>query len=91
MTTNVRTQFKVQNDQVYSHGVAIQQVAANRLRGAGYTHLAQVACVFREGVLILRGRVPSFYLKQLAQSLVQPLDGVEQVDNRIEVALSYSR
>jgi hypothetical protein len=36
-------------------------------------------------VVILYGRVPSFYLKQMAQELAGGLPGVERLANRIEV------
>jgi hypothetical protein len=36
-----------------------------------------------DNVLVVRGRVPSFHLKQLLQSLLGKLDGVERVDTRI--------
>ena len=42
-------------------------------------------CEFDEGQLTLRGQVPSFYFKQLAQEAVAGLDGVRQVINEIEV------
>jgi osmotically-inducible protein OsmY len=38
-------------------------------------------------VLTLRGQVSSFYLKQVAQTVVRKLPGVEECVNRIEVAL----
>jgi BON domain len=34
----------------------------------------------------LRGAVPSYYLKQIAQELVRDLDGVLLVNNQIKVA-----
>jgi len=37
------------------------------------------------GVLMLRGRVPTFYLKQVLQSLLKGLEGVERIDNRVDV------
>jgi osmotically-inducible protein OsmY len=55
------------------------------MRRSGYYELRGVSCDFHEGVLILRGRVPSFHLKQLAQSLVFHLDGVQELSNRLEV------
>jgi hypothetical protein len=36
-------------------------------------------------VLIVRGQLPTFYLKQLLQTLLKRLDGVERVDNRVHV------
>jgi hypothetical protein len=40
----------------------------------------------RDGVLIVCGRVPSFYLKQVLQTALRDVDGVQQVDNRVQVA-----
>ncbi len=37
------------------------------------------------GVLTLRGRVPSFYLKQILQTFLRDLAGVEQIDNQVDV------
>ena len=60
--------------------------AQRTLRDSQYQVLAQVSCEFREGILILRGRVPSFYMKQIAQTVIRDLDDVVRVDNRLEVA-----
>jgi osmotically-inducible protein OsmY len=50
-------------------------------------HLIQqrIWCEVLEGRLFLRGQVPSFYLKQLAQEAVVGMDGVRQIVNEIEV------
>ena len=45
-----------------------------------------IRCDFHEGALIMHGRVSSFYLKQVAQSLAAEVDGVQQVVNYIEVS-----
>lgn len=39
----------------------------------------------RDGDLVLEGRLPSFYLKQMLQTILQKLDGVEHIDNRVRV------
>jgi hypothetical protein len=39
----------------------------------------------QEDVLVVRGRVPTFYLKQLLQTLLKRLDGTPRIDNRVEV------
>ncbi|NUQ62395.1 MAG: BON domain-containing protein [Pirellulales bacterium] len=44
-----------------------------------------VSCESRDGTLILSGRVPTYYLKQLAQAAVSGIEGVEQIDNRLDV------
>lgn len=44
-----------------------------------------VTCEFHEGVLILRGCLPTYYLKQMAQTLAAKFEAVQLVDNRIVV------
>jgi hypothetical protein len=63
----------------------ITLLAVCRLRESGYGALHGVGCAFESGVLHLRGYVPTYYLKQVAQSLVTDLEGVLQVKNQLEV------
>ena len=51
-------------------------------------HVHCVTTDYGDGVLTLRGCVPSFYLKQVVQSLLCDLDGVDWVDNQIDVVNS---
>ena len=37
------------------------------------------------GVLTLRGKLPTFYLKQMLQTRLRELEGVEDIDNQVEV------
>jgi osmotically-inducible protein OsmY len=65
------------------------QVAArarDRLRTSAFPSHRRLRCSFREGVLTLRGRVPSFYHRQTACALVADVEGVQQIDDRLEVA-----
>jgi len=39
----------------------------------------------QDGVLVVRGCVPSFYLKQMLQTVLKDLEGVQQIDNQVEV------
>jgi osmotically-inducible protein OsmY len=64
----------------------VARLVESRLRQSGYSGLWSVTCEFREGAATLRGAVPSFYLKQLAQALARQTEGVRQVINRIDVA-----
>ncbi len=41
-----------------------------------------------DGVLVVRGFVPSFYLKQVLQTAIQSLDGVRVIDNQVQVTSS---
>ena len=65
--------------------VALTETATSQLRRAPYLELRQIVCTWRDGVLQLQGKVSSYYLRQIAQSLVQGLEGVEAIDNQLEV------
>lgn len=45
----------------------------------------QVMGTNEEGVVVLQGRVGTFYHKQVAQELLRKLDGVERIVNLLEV------
>jgi osmotically-inducible protein OsmY len=55
------------------------------LRQARSGELRSVTCHFHEGVLTLRGRVRSYYMKQMAQEFVRPVEAVQQINNRLQV------
>ena len=48
----------------------------------------QVTCSYSQGILTLEGRLSSFYLKQVLQTLLRDLDGVTRIDNRVDVVSS---
>jgi osmotically-inducible protein OsmY len=58
---------------------------SERLSNSPYFRLRTVWCDYHEGVLCLRGRVPTYYLKQVAQTIACQVEGVEECMNRIEV------
>src|SRR5262245_24327609 len=62
-----------------------QTVAERGLRSSRYSALQHVSCDCRGGVLVLRGCLPTYYLKQVAQEVVAHLEGVEGVENQIQV------
>ncbi|MFO0903079.1 MAG: BON domain-containing protein [Pirellulales bacterium] len=66
--------------------VNIVEEAERRLQAGPYPVLRQIGCEFCDGVLILRGAVGSFYLKQMAQTLVSRIPGVSRVENQLNVA-----
>jgi hypothetical protein len=55
------------------------------LRSSPYLTLRNVSCEFRDGTLTLLGCLPTYYLKQIAQTVVAALHGVERIDNQIAV------
>ena len=66
---------------------ASRVLAAAKERILHHSHLSvqRIWCEYNGRRIYLRGQVPSFYLKQLAQTAVSGLDGVSQVVNEIEV------
>jgi hypothetical protein len=65
---------------------AVVAEARKQLQNSPYYELHEVQCDYHEGVLILRGCVPSYFLKQIAQSLLIYLPSVEELDNHLKVA-----
>lgn len=45
----------------------------------------QVFCQEESGIVILHGRVSTFFQKQMAQESLKKLEGVEKVINQLEV------
>jgi hypothetical protein len=78
-------------DRTYITGPAppqgVVEGAETRLRSNPYLALKNVTCDYHDGVLTLRGCLPTYYLKQLAQEAVGHPGGVRVV-NEIEVLSS---
>jgi osmotically-inducible protein OsmY len=67
------------------HLLKIAEVANERLQNSQYPALKRILCECHQDVLVLKGRLPSFFYKQLAQEAVARVGGVSQVVNEIEV------
>jgi len=67
-----------------SEGIIVD-AGLQRLRESPYGAVRRLTCDFADGVLTLRGNVASFFHKQVAQQSVAGLEGVDQVNNQIEV------
>jgi BON domain len=69
--------------------VRVEEEAGRRLGACRYAFcFRDVSLRSADGVLIIRGRVPSFYLKQVLQTLLRGIDGVDQIDNQVDVVSS---
>lgn len=55
------------------------------IRNAGYLPLRNVSVVAHEGHVVLHGRLPTWYMKQLAQCAAMSVPGVESLSNEIVV------
>ena len=54
-------------------------------KGTDRPGLTRVKCELHEGMAVLRGSVPSYYMKQTAQEYAKQIKGVEQVVNHLVV------
>jgi osmotically-inducible protein OsmY len=75
---------------VSHHSSSVAEGAEGQLRSNAYLALKNVSCDYHDGVLTLRGCLPSYFLKQMAQTAVARLDGVRQVVNEIVVVTATS-
>ena len=73
-------------DRATTTGVGVGELAGDRLRGSPYLALRDIACVVHEGAVTLRGCVPTYYLKQLAQETIMPVRGSLMLVNEVLVA-----
>jgi osmotically-inducible protein OsmY len=63
----------------------IVAIAEARLGASSHLALRNIFCKSDQGMLVLEGRLSTFFQKQLAQELVAGIEGVKQVVNQIEV------
>ncbi len=65
---------------------SVESAAQSVLWQSAYDAVRDVRCSYRNGVVTLYGRVATFYLKQVAQTLVaKQIPQAATIDNRIEV------
>jgi osmotically-inducible protein OsmY len=81
-----RGPFAAHQDSGQMRGRAtVLQVALTRVHQHPSLRFYRVDCHFDAGILSLRGTLPSYYLKQVAQEAVRGLAGVQQIRNQIQV------
>jgi hypothetical protein len=65
---------------------SLPAMAERALRSSPYPALKKLSCDSQSGVLVLRGCLPTYYLKQIAQEVVVHLmQGMGRLDNQIQV------
>ncbi|HVX14720.1 MAG TPA: BON domain-containing protein [Pirellulales bacterium] len=72
--------------QSISTDTAIAHRALERLRASSFVSVRRLTCDVHEGMLTLRGRLPSFYTKQIALSVLVDVEGVEEITDRVIVS-----
>jgi osmotically-inducible protein OsmY len=65
--------------------VALVERARARLQTDSH-RLNKVSCDYHRGALRLRGEVPTYYLKQVAQSLLLSVSGDHRIQNELIVS-----
>ena len=69
----------------------IEEAAEGHLWRSGYLALRDISCTCREEVVTLRGCLPTYYLKQIAQHVIAEIEGVCRIINQIEVQATLGR
>jgi len=64
---------------------AVAARVAESLKASGYVALQGVAAEYHEGILVLRGTVPSFHMKQIAPTVASKFSGVRVLVNLLSV------
>ena len=88
MAASIRSQIATDSEERSTLIEDTEKEIERQLHFTQHAALRHVGYRIDEGTVVLYGRVPSYYLKQLAQVKVTGLPGVERVENRIEVAVS---
>ncbi|MFH1302572.1 MAG: BON domain-containing protein [Planctomycetota bacterium] len=60
------------------------------LRRSGYAPLTQIRVVAEQGNVCLEGEVPTYFLKQMAQSQILSLEGVRSLKNALVVEARFN-
>lgn len=64
----------------------IVDMACHALFASGYSQLRHLQVSFEHGRVTLQGQLPTYYLKQVAQSVILDVDGVREIDNDVRVS-----
>ena len=67
------------------HHQAIQAAVQEALHLAGYGELRRVQVECDGESVTISGRVPTYYLKQLAQNIALDVPGIEHIRNELDV------
>ena len=68
-----------------SQDFELETSVRSSLQKTGYHQLRRLDVVVEDGQVRLSGRLPQFYLLQLAQQAVMKTEGVLNLDNGIEI------
>ncbi len=63
----------------------LADIVTQRLHASGRPRLRNVRVQEQRGIVLLTGHVPTYFLKQVAQSIASSVDGVVSVRNEMVV------
>ncbi len=66
----------------------LKELVHNRLAGSPFITSRSLAVDVETNSVTLRGYVPSYYQKQLAQESIRDIEGIEKIQNKLEVVIS---
>ena len=69
-----------------ANNLLIEAEAERRMKRSLIPNFAGVVCNFQHGILTLYGVVASFEDRYAAQELIQDIEGVEIIDNQLDVS-----
>ena len=58
---------------------------ASALQKNPYLDFTSLTCETKEGCVVLRGVVPSYFEKQMAQESIRSIEGIREIFNELEV------
>ncbi len=73
------------NEQIAALDRLIVDNVYRALRASGYGQLLKLSAHCEHGRVTLQGCVPTYYLKQVAQSVLNSIDGIRNIDNDVNV------
>jgi hypothetical protein len=92
VSTVQRKEFFAKERQTSGTQMALEDQVRSELITSAYACVRAVACRVRDGVLTLHGQVPTYFHKQIAQTVVlQRLNRSVPIDNQLRVVARAGR
>lgn len=88
---SIARRIELESDPTAAPELSVPSQLARAFESSPYIPLRKLSYSVVEGTARLDGRVPTFYCKQLAQSIAESIPGIRWVENRIEVSGRFRR
>ncbi len=84
MTASTQNENQTISDNKYGSDLLLDTIH-DALSKSPYLTRKLVRCEEAEGRVVVKGKVGTYFQKQMATEVLRNLDGVEQIENRLEV------